>query len=1005
MKKNKFSLFLLLSLAVFLPSCTNTPTNTATVPPADTNNSSPISSEEESNSSNTTQTEVTITSVLVNGPSSVYVGESITLTAGVNGDNQNRVTWSSLNTDIATVDDSGKVTGVKAGTATIRATSVLDTTKYGDFKVTVSERQETPTAVTVSLTGAGVNYDEVSNTYDVEVYTEFDVSYSLDVDNPVAPSSPVTYRLLTSQTGASYEQYVSLDASTGHGRVLLPLENEILTIQVAYPISTNNILRGNVNFRIHDSNREVLDKLVERLTAASSLEASDAVSASVTRRKEHTDSDIDKTISYNYFTDATYATIEDNSSSGGSSYPSYGTSSSLTAYSGIQNDKFYNFTYSSNHGNLNVNTVYSKENVKDVNRGYASLPYNYDAGGTSYGLVNNVISFLSNSSYLGVTTISSEAAKQNLTYSQDEDSIAMTSLFETTDFGGEVNKAKVSLAVSFDSTGRLEYYSLSSSSWTTSKTADSETAITSMNYSLNEEAVISYGTKTTDASYQSRVNIDDFLVSGALYLSNAFGSTDPNITDPNHYLQTSGPIPTEDYKGQQYSVYAFDYMKTFAFRLTASKGGLALDDVDIKVTPITSRIRDSETGEETVSDPAIPVVNVDSLIPEIYTASDAFTNTGDYVLGDSLVTLTTSKGISTSFIARVTNVGEPTAINVSGLSTTVNSIRVGQTTSPFNLNATPDASYQFTLNVTDATTGEPANDALTLRRPMDTVSGTSRYVLEANRAGTFNFTFGIEGYEIESDQYTITVLEPLTEEEITEGILSHSFDYMYSSSVSISFDNGTASLVQTNSGVEWTDTFGYHIDDGQLYFDGGVANSSLGDGEYIQLGQRVTSDTQPSGPYQNPSYQYLRTDLPVEINTSVDGFTLQMAQYGYNYINPVQFIIHYDNALLKYDFVDAYYYDSSTSQTYYVDAVFNEDNTGYFVFKNYSDKSEIGRATFNYTLEGQILTITNIEFTFENSFNWDETIKGVFNDYSTSSSINLTLTTDPSSTLSLNGRM
>lgn len=53
---------------------------------------------------------------------SIKVGESSTLTATVSGANQS-VTWTSSDTSVATVEASGKVTGVKAGNATITATA------------------------------------------------------------------------------------------------------------------------------------------------------------------------------------------------------------------------------------------------------------------------------------------------------------------------------------------------------------------------------------------------------------------------------------------------------------------------------------------------------------------------------------------------------------------------------------------------------------------------------------------------------------------------------------------------------------------------------------------------------------------------------------------------------------------------------------------------------------------------------------------------------------------
>lgn len=75
----------------------------------------------------------------------VTVGGTITLTATVKlpeGKTDNTVTWTSSDDTIATVEN-GVVTGVKAGTATIKATSNVDTTKFAEATITVKEASTT----------------------------------------------------------------------------------------------------------------------------------------------------------------------------------------------------------------------------------------------------------------------------------------------------------------------------------------------------------------------------------------------------------------------------------------------------------------------------------------------------------------------------------------------------------------------------------------------------------------------------------------------------------------------------------------------------------------------------------------------------------------------------------------------------------------------------------------------------------------------------------------------
>ena len=100
---------------------------------------------------------VSVTGVTLNKTSiSLLVGDSETLTATVSPKDaaNKKVTWKSSNAAIASVDANGKVTGVKAGEATITVTTE-DGGKTATCKVTVSDKE-------IKVTGVKLNKSETS---------------------------------------------------------------------------------------------------------------------------------------------------------------------------------------------------------------------------------------------------------------------------------------------------------------------------------------------------------------------------------------------------------------------------------------------------------------------------------------------------------------------------------------------------------------------------------------------------------------------------------------------------------------------------------------------------------------------------------------------------------------------------------------------------------------------------------------------------------------------------
>ena len=77
---------------------------------------------------------------------------NLTATVSVSNGAAQTVTWTSLNTSVATVNSSGVVTAQATGTATIKATSTVDNSKYDTCTVTVTDSSQQGGGTTISST-------------------------------------------------------------------------------------------------------------------------------------------------------------------------------------------------------------------------------------------------------------------------------------------------------------------------------------------------------------------------------------------------------------------------------------------------------------------------------------------------------------------------------------------------------------------------------------------------------------------------------------------------------------------------------------------------------------------------------------------------------------------------------------------------------------------------------------------------------------------------------------
>lgn len=156
---------------------------------------------------------VPVTGVSLNKSNTILqVGANETLVATVSPDNatNKNVTWESNNTSVATVNESGVVTAVAAGNATITVKSAADNTKTETCTVTVKEKLTAPVitapttvmeegnvAVTISATDGATIYYTTDGSDPTSSSTLYSGSFNVNVVEDV----PVTVKAIAIQDG------------------------------------------------------------------------------------------------------------------------------------------------------------------------------------------------------------------------------------------------------------------------------------------------------------------------------------------------------------------------------------------------------------------------------------------------------------------------------------------------------------------------------------------------------------------------------------------------------------------------------------------------------------------------------------------------------------------------------------------------------------------------------------------------------------------------------------
>lgn len=903
MKKNNLLILTICSL-ITISACNNNSSNS-------------------SKSSTSSSINEVISGVTIAGPTSVYVGKTIRLIADVLGSENDDVTWSSSDTNIATINENGVLTGISEGSVEITATSKKDTSKSNTYTINVTLPKATGLSLFIE-DNENVSYDNASDVYTVYLGQTFyidttflptdskkpDISYSITLPSGSEDTSSVSLEIIPDTSKAKVISFASMDSL-------------IITATGKYNDWTGQDLKASIEIDVVDKNLDKFNNVNEIVKSFKNDEISSLVSSSLTRTKEVTNDDTTikkvNTITHNSFNNATYVdnnikTYTNNELSNEKTHHYYQGFNTIDS-----KDYFYTFEYDDNEQIVELyESTNNKETtglIMDINN---SITYGYS------NILRNILSSSTNLYEGDIASFGNTYIYAYANYEINSNSFKITS--ECFDEDYDINY-KVSLEVNFTQNKLNGYNFVEEIDNGTSKIKFKE-----------EGKDFVYSTKQTD----SVANNDNYLDLNQYYITNfnidLFNEKDPNGAYDYTNLNKYGANVSSENGLVKYTT---TYDKTIVLKVNPSDPTTA--NVNFDIISATS----SDTNQ---------IPNVTSFKDGIFTINAKKDPvTAEHFAGKAIFTFTTSKGVQKQVVIEfveamlnsvTVNFGyEEPLYNQENNTYVFNSVFKGENSSYFYINTNPDESkYKFNINVISGD-----KDGISLYQYEDNnelgYPGFS-YAIQGLKVGTYKFKIHVQGYGDISDQRTfeITVEEPYSKEYIAEKIIDNSYSFTpYGSLTTYTFKfTNETTLTYTESYTYQdsvlTSTFKYHIEDGAIIVDnvqaftngcyfGNIAKGKiLFTRDFKTLSFRLQRPGELTYVYYNEFYK----SYPNLTNADIP-----------NFINGKTFISNEKTAELSFN-----------------------NNKGTLIIKNYGG-DELTTITFDYTydLNSGYFTLTNVSST------------------------------------------
>ena len=894
------------------------------------NDDNTVSDDDNKNDDNTA-----VTGVVIGGPLSVKMGETIKLSVDVLGSDDDSVTWKSLNEDIATVDASGVVTGVKVGDATIEATSVLDPNYSATYKIKVTGEMAKEIFVVIEESD-DITIDE-NGVYNIPGGKTFKVSYRLGNTNAIVPDSIAYSFSYSNGSNTSVEDCVI--ENQGDGTALVTFNKVftggVISVSASYATSVEGSIKNAVSVNSYDKNAENVTKLDSIISSIKEQEL-----ASLTKAKHtYKTSSVTEVSEFNLFNDSTYTKVtrKDNESE-----------TVTNRYSVIDKKRssFYFFSYDE-HNNNKISEMYSNDTFIGLPalqyEEYAKLPNFIISDLPVYGFSSLFTSIASEASYRGSTAFGDFLTRGNATYTFTDTSAKVVTEYE--------NSAGNIVSIDFE----LNYntnYQLTGFNYVYQLGATKDTLETVFEESGSDFV---YGTKGEDNI--GTINIDDYYIK------------DFDIEYVDKYEEIAiGPgadgtrydVDKKEEQEDGTTLYTLPYNHSLPLRIhnfTPATGSTLFDVANVTVSNEVTGTRSIMIYRD-----GIAVINAPQK------------DDGTYVATKETVTFET-RGGRRGIVQIQWNAPELGGIEFdcpknqeTNTTNVFRSVRVYDETDYFWLQTdTEDTSYEFGMEVTSG-----PSDGIKLKAhdgDTDKLVPTGAYTIETFTPGTYNFYFYIVGHEDEftTATFTLVVQEPISAEEYKENLIGKTYEYNLSMGVvSLTF---TSDSIMTMTMPTTSDD----REDGDNPDEAGEATVNI---RYQITDGRVTVLTDQGKVNQifNSTNSYFESiyggDIEISddyrsvnlmLRTRSDAAQDQVLNYNYNQIT---FALKADASTIvgnKYA-GSSFLYGASGYGMSTLTISFEDQKSGSFEIVSNSTKQVAAKFSFDYTvdLESKEVEITNV---------------------------------------------